>query len=146
MAPARKVDVIYWITTGLVAAVMTFSIINFVFNDHFPFPDGRQTAFEHLGFPPYFKVELTIAKILGVIALLVPAVPQRIRELAYAGFGFTLISAAIAHFSVGDASLPPLYFLYILDPLVFLTLLIVSYRYQHKRHAWVAHSTSSPSS
>jgi hypothetical protein len=32
---------------------MVFSIINFVFNDHFPFPDGPEGAFIHLGFPPY---------------------------------------------------------------------------------------------
>ena len=42
---------------------------------HFPLPNGPEGAFVHLGFPPYFKVELTIAKILGVLALVIPAVP-----------------------------------------------------------------------
>ena len=36
------------------SAVMLFSIINFVFNDHFPFPNGPEGAFVHLGFPPHF--------------------------------------------------------------------------------------------
>ena len=56
---------IYRTATGLVVAVMVFSIINFVFNDHFPFPNGSEGAFVHLGFPSYFKIELTLAKILG---------------------------------------------------------------------------------
>jgi hypothetical protein len=112
---------------------MLFSIVNFVFNDHFPFPNGREGAFVHLGFPPYFKVELTIAKILGVLALVIPAVPFKVKEFAYAGFAITLVSAAIAHFGRGDAR--SLSVLYVLDPLVFLFLLAVSYYYFEKRHS-----------
>src|SRR5712675_940474 len=66
----RRERAVYRTSTGLVLAVMLFSIVNFVFNDHFPFPNGREGAFAHLGFPPYFKVELTVAKIIGVLALL----------------------------------------------------------------------------
>src|SRR6476620_12700196 len=58
-------------------------------------------AFTHLGFPAYFRVELTWAKLLGVALLLVP-VPARLKEWAYAGFAITLGSALIAHFSVGE--------------------------------------------
>jgi hypothetical protein len=96
---------IYRITTGIIYAVMIFSIINFIFNDHFPFPNGPEGAFVHLGLPQYFKVELTTAKILGVAALLIPSVPFKVKEFAYFGFGITLISASIAHFARGDARL-----------------------------------------
>jgi hypothetical protein len=58
-------------------------------------------AFTHLGFPEYFRVELTWAKLLGVVLLLAP-VPARLKEWAYAGFAFTLVSALIAHLAVGD--------------------------------------------
>ena len=58
-------------------------------------------AFTHLGFPDYFRVELTWAKLLGVVLLLAP-VPARLKEWAYAGFAFTLGSALIAHLAVGD--------------------------------------------
>jgi len=58
-------------------------------------------AFTHLGFPAYFRVELTWAKLLGVALLLVP-VPARLKEWAYAGFAIILGSALIAHLSVGD--------------------------------------------
>jgi DoxX-like family len=60
-------------------------------------------AFTHLGFPGYFRVELSWAKILGVMLLLAP-VPARLKEWAYAGFAITLGSALIAHLSVGDGS------------------------------------------
>ena len=122
----NREKVIYRATTGIVCAVMIFSIINFVFNDHFPFPNGPEGAFVHLGLPQYFKIELTTAKILGVLALLIPNVPFKIKEFAYFGFGITLISASIAHFSVGD-SLP-----FVVDPLLFLGALITSYVYFNK--------------
>ena len=122
----------YRTSTGLVLAVMLFSIVNFVFNDHFPFPNGPEGAFVHLRFPPYFKVELTIAKILGVLALVIPAVPLKVKEFAYAGFAITLVSAAIAHFGRGDAR--NLSVLYVVDPLVFFCLLAVSYYYFNKSH------------
>ena len=124
---------VYRTSTGLVLAVMLFSIVNFVFNDRFPFPNGPEGAFVHLGFPPYFKVELTTAKILGVLAFLIPAVPFKVREFAYAGFAITLVSAAIAHFGRGDAS--NLSVLYVIDPLVFFLLLAVSYYYFDKSHS-----------
>jgi hypothetical protein len=58
-------------------------------------------AFAHLGFPDYFRMELALAKLLGVVLLLAP-VSARVKEWAYAGFAITLGSALIAHFSVGD--------------------------------------------
>ena len=119
----RRERIIYWATTGIVCAVMIFSIVNFTFIDRFPFPEG---AFVHLGLPGYFKAELTIAKILGVSALLIPRVPAKIREFAYFGFAITLISASIAHFSSGDARISVLF---IIDPLIFLVFLAVSYFY-----------------
>src|SRR4029077_8591475 len=58
-------------------------------------------AFTHLGFPAWFRVELSCAKLLGVGVLLAP-VPARLKEWAYAGFAINLGSALIAHLSVGD--------------------------------------------
>ena len=36
-------------------------------------------AFTHLGFPDYFRVELSVAKLLGVVLLLAP-VPARLKN------------------------------------------------------------------
>jgi hypothetical protein len=122
----KKDKTIYWIATAIVAAVMLFSVINFTFLDGYPFPEG---AFKHLQLPGYFKVELTVAKILGLIVLLLPKLPVRLKEFAYFGFAITLISATIAHTSIGDAFFP-----FIIDPIFFLTALIFSYIYYHKIH------------
>jgi hypothetical protein len=58
-------------------------------------------AFTHLGFPAYFRVELSWAKLLGIVLLLTP-VPARLKEWAYAGLAICLGSALIAHLAVGD--------------------------------------------
>jgi hypothetical protein len=59
-------------------------------------------AFVHMGFPNYFRIELSWAKFAGLAVLLLPMVSVRLKEWAYAGFAITLISAFIAHLSVGD--------------------------------------------
>src|SRR5437773_7764780 len=116
----NKTQAIYWTTTSIVCAVMVFSAINFNLAN----PIGpMKGAFAHLGFPDYFRIELTVAKALGVLALLIPGIPFKAREFAYFGFAITLISASIAHFSVGD----PL--LFVIDPLLFLGALVTSYVY-----------------
>jgi hypothetical protein len=58
--------------------------------------------FAHLGFPAYFRVELSWAKFAGLAVLLVPMAPARLKEWAYAGFAITLVSAIIAHLAVGE--------------------------------------------
>jgi hypothetical protein len=116
----NKAKAIYWTATGIVCAVMVFSAINFNLRN----PLGpMKGAFAHLGFPDYFKIELTVAKICGVLALLIPGVPAKVKEFAYAGFAITLVSASIAHFSSGDGPL------FVIDPLLFLGALAVSYWY-----------------
>jgi hypothetical protein len=60
-------------------------------------------TFARLGFPAYFRIELSWAKLAGVAALLIPMVPARLKEWTYAGFAITLVSALIAHLAVGDS-------------------------------------------
>jgi hypothetical protein len=126
---AKRDRIIYWTTTGIVSAVMVFSVINFTFLQGFPFSEG---GFVHLHLPNYFRIELTTAKILGLAALLIPGVPTKVKEFAYFGFGLTLISASIAHLSVGDAHRSVLF---VIDPLIFFGLLTVSYVYFNKMRA-----------
>src|SRR6266536_5152613 len=120
---SKRDTIIYWLTTGAVCAVMAFSAINFNLKE----PLGpMKGAFAHLGFPDYFRIELTVAKALGVLALLTPRSPLKMKEFAYFGFAITLISASIAHFSSGDG------ILFVVDPLMFLVALVVSYLYFNK--------------
>ena len=92
---AKTTTVIYWVVTGLFCLQMGFTAYA-----QLRFAEVSQ-AFVHLGFPPYFRVELACAKLLGVVVLLAP-VPARVKEWAYAGFAINLASALIAHLAVGD--------------------------------------------
>jgi DoxX-like family len=88
--------IVYWIVTALFCLQMSFTAYAEV-----RLPQVAE-AFTHLGFPAYFfRVELSGAKLLGVVLLLAP-LPSRLKEWAYAGFAINLASALIAHLSVGD--------------------------------------------
>jgi surface polysaccharide O-acyltransferase-like enzyme len=86
----------FWISTALFCLQMSFTAYA-----QLRLPQVA-AAFAHMGFPGYFRVELSWAKFAGVAALLVPMIPARAKEWAYAGFAITLVSALIAHFAVGD--------------------------------------------
>jgi hypothetical protein len=88
--------IVYWIVTALFCVQMGFTAYA-----QLRLPQVAE-MFTHLGFPDYFRVELSWAKLLGVVVLLAP-VPRRLKEWAYAGFAFDLASALIAHFAKGDA-------------------------------------------
>jgi hypothetical protein len=74
------------------------------------------------------RIELAIAKFIGVILLLAP-VNARIKEWTYAGFTFTFIAAYTAHSVAGDPVSA------LAAPVIFLLLLAVSYVTFHKREA-----------
>src|SRR3954452_10142366 len=93
--PAKVLVAGFWIVTALFCLQIGFTAYA-----QLQLPQVAE-AFSHLGFPGYFRVELSWAKFLGVVLLLAP-VPARLKEWAYAGFAITLVSALIAHLSVGD--------------------------------------------
>ena len=86
----------YWIVTALLCLQMSFTAYA-----QLRLPQVA-AEFTRLGFPAYFRVELSWAKLLGVVLLLTPPVPARLKEWAYAGFAIILVSALIAHVAVGD--------------------------------------------
>ena len=92
---AKAETVAYWIVTGLFCLQMSFTAYA-----QLRLPQVAD-SFTHLGFPAYFRVELSWAKLLGVVLLLAP-VPARLKEWAYVGFAINLASGIIAHLSVGD--------------------------------------------
>jgi DoxX-like family len=95
MTRSKAMLVGFWIATALFCLQMSFTAYA-----QLRLPQVAQ-AFTHLGFPDWFRVELSWAKLAGV-ALLVAPVPARLKEWAYAGFAIDLGSAILAHLAVGD--------------------------------------------
>lgn len=87
--------IVYWTVTALFCLQMSFTAYA-----QLRLPQVAE-AFARLGFPDYFRVELSLAKLFGVVLLIAP-VPARLKEWAYAGFAIDLASAVIAHLAVGD--------------------------------------------
>ena len=106
----------YRISTIILALLFGLSAIAYISSE------VLITAFSDLGFPSYFRVELALAQILGAIALIFP-VGRMLKEWAYAGFTFTLVSASLAHWARSDELSK------ILIPLVLLIFLLLSYHF-----------------
>ena len=116
----KKTKIIYWVFTIIFAILMLVSSIP----DVLQVPDA--VAFmTQLGYPRYFTPFIGVAKILGVIALLIPGFP-RIKEWAYAGLAFDLIGAIYSGIASGGASPQMLFMLAWVIPYV------GSYVYWHK--------------
>ncbi|WP_435353344.1 DoxX family protein [Emticicia sp. SJ17W-69] len=116
----KKDKIIYWVSTGIIGAMMLFSAYSYFTNPQIG--DG----FKHLGFPDYFRQELGLAKLIGALVLLIPQIPLKIKEWTYAGFGIVFISASFAHFTSGDAT--PM----VITPIVLLGILVISNIYLSK--------------
>ena len=82
---SKAVLIAFWILTALFCVEMVFTAYW-----EWYIPQAAQ-AFARLGFSAAsFRVELSIAKKLGVSALLIPAIHVRVKEWAYAGLLSTL--------------------------------------------------------
>jgi len=112
--------IIYWSTTGLIA----------LFEGVMPALTSQtklaKEGIKHLGYPEYFGDALVIFKVLGVLALIIPKVPTRIKEWAYAGFAFDFIFAAISHGAVDGVNFQTFF------PFIILGILMLSYFSYHK--------------
>ena len=92
----KAIKITYWATTAIVALMMCFSAYMYVS------APAMTTAFHHLGFPDYFRIELAIAKVIGAVVLLAP-VALRVKEWAYAGFTISFLGAFWSRLAMGDA-------------------------------------------
>lgn len=116
----KSEKVIYWIATSIVF-LLDSAMPAFTFNTEL-----AKEGIRHLGYPDYFRIELSIAKIIGGLLLILPMIPVRYKEWAYVGFGIDFISAFIGHLAVDGFDGQAVF------PLVMLMILVISYIYFHK--------------
>ncbi|PBJ09278.1 DoxX family protein [Flavobacterium sp. ACN6] len=116
----KTTKIIFWTSTILI----------FLFEGVMPALTSQtelaKEGIKHLGYPEYFGNALVVFKILGVLALIIPKVPARVKEWAYAGFAFDFIFASISHFAVDGINFQSFF------PLIVLAILVVSYVTYHK--------------
>ncbi len=117
----KKTKTLYWIFTGLFSALMLFASIP----DILVVPDSV-TFMAKLGYPKYLIPFLGVAKLLGIVAILIPGFP-RIKEWAYAGLFFDLIGATYSQLAIGGPFAPVLF---MLVPII---LGVLSYILYHKK-------------
>ncbi len=118
-ASSRKIKILYWIATLLIVIGISLPALLF-FNAQMAID-----AIKQLGFPDYFRIELTIAKIIGGFTLVLPMIPPRIKEWTYVGFFIDFFSAALANWIVNGFGMA-------IFPLVCIVLLAASYTCWHK--------------
>ncbi len=116
----KKDKIIYWTSTILI----------FIMEGVLPALTSQtelaKEGIRHLQYPGYFGNALVVFKVLGALVLIVPYVPKYVKEWAYAGFGFVFLFAAISHFAIDGVNFQSFM------PLIFLGVLIISYKYYHK--------------
>ena len=117
----KKTNILYWTFTGLFALVMLSSAIPNVL-----VTEEWKTLMTNLGYPVYLIPFLGVAKLLGLVVLLVPGFP-RLKEWAYAGFFFDLTGATYSVIMKEGPQIPHIFML------LFFTLFGLSYVYYHRR-------------
>jgi hypothetical protein len=116
---SKTTKIIYWITTGIIAL---FLLPGIVFINSPTATEGMK----HLGMPPWFNIELGIGKFIGALILIIPMIPNRIKEWAYVALGIDALSAIIGLVAVDGPK--PMSF----APLFIFVILVISYIYFHK--------------
>ncbi|MES2780273.1 MAG: DoxX family protein [Bacteroidota bacterium] len=118
----KKLNIYYWIFTGLFGLMMLFSGIQHIMAT----PESVDLICKQLKYPEYIVVFLGVVKVLGVIGILIPGYP-RVTEWAYAGLFYDLILATVSIYLMGTP------FLMCLPMLVFIVPGMLSYIFYHKR-------------
>jgi hypothetical protein len=117
----KKTNIAYWISTAFI----------FLFEGVMPALTSQtemaKEGIRHLGYPAYFGATFAIFKVLGAIILILPKIPPRVKEWAYAGFVFDFLFAFISNVAVDGFTAVALV------PLVVLAILLISYVTYHKR-------------
>ena len=106
----------YWVVTGLMAALLVISAVPDVL-----MVDGAVEMFTHLGYPRYLLPFIGVAKILGVLVVVIPGLPRSLKEWAYAGLVIDLVGALYSHIAVGDSAV------FFIAPVLGLALVLGSY-------------------
>ena len=91
-----KKTIVYWGATLLFCGTMGAGGVSNLLG-----AKEQVAEIQSLGYPLYVMTILGVAKLLGIVALLLPHCPL-LKEWAYAGFTFDLLGAAASYAFVGN--------------------------------------------
>jgi hypothetical protein len=116
----KKDKILFWIPTII---IFLFEGVLVALTSHSQMSIDGITG---LGYPLYFVTVLAVFKIIGCLVLVIPQIPPRVKEWAYAGFMIDFLMALISMIAVAGLTSGVIF------PIVFIGLLIMSYVYYHK--------------
>jgi len=119
----KTTNTLYWIFTILFSVLMIFASISGIQ----PSQEAIELMHDSLGYPIYFIQFISVAKLIGAVAILIPNF-NHIKEWAYAGLFFDL-SAAIYSGIASSGKFDPL----MITMLIWIIPGILSYVFWHKR-------------
>ncbi len=111
----KTTKIIYWAVTILFCLAMLMSGVLELMQT-----EQSKEVMIHLGYPVYLNIILSVAKVLGVVALLQWKY-QTIKEWAYAGFLIDFIGAGASMYFAGDGLLNAL------SVVIFIAVMFASY-------------------
>lgn len=122
----KKINLTYWFVTSLFAAFMIFSSIGNITKD----PEAVKMI-TGLGYPEYFIPYIGYMKVIGSVLILLPMIPRNVKEWAYAGLFFDLLSAFVSIILTEGFS-PQVAFFF-----VFVGFLFLSYYFWYRKMGWL---------
>ena len=120
----KTINIIYWISTILFAALIIFSASGGLQ----PSQPAIQLIHDSLGYPIYFIQFISFAKLIGAAAILIPRLNRSVKEWAYAGLFFDLAGAIYSGIASSGKFDPQM-----LMMLIWIVPGIISYYCWHKR-------------
>lgn len=121
----KTINIFYWVFTVLFAGLMVFSSIGGIG----PNEETKKMLHEGFGYPVYFIQFISVAKIIGSVAILIPGL-KKIKEWAYAGLFFDLSGAVFSIIATAPSFDPKM-----LGMLIFIISGILSYYFWNKKTA-----------
>lgn len=111
---------LYWTSTLVITAFLLISAYSYIYSK------STIEGIKALGFPDFFRIELAVLKLIAAFIITAPFMSLQSKEWAYAGTGFFIITAFVAHVKHKDSI-----YLLLLLVMIFGTL-VLSNSYLHK--------------
>ena len=120
----KSTNILYWVFTVIFAVLMIFSAVGGIQ----PSQQSIQILHDGLGYPIYFIQFISVAKLIGSVAIVIPGLNKTVKEWAYAGLFFDLAGAVYSGVASSGKFDPMM-----ISLLIWIVPGILSYYFWHKK-------------